>query len=202
MSRCHVSAVVALSGLMLLFAEGCGSSLAQPFDQMKTAPITVYRLQNFEPPAAQSAAPAAQFQLPPQIQQWVQAGAAMLPPGLIPPGLIPGAPAAAAQAQAQDLRFHGFRVLGWKPIPDEKTHDEVLDILGHESNFVAPHDGCMYAEFGFSVQQNAAQPADVLVSLSCEQAQAVGFNWPYAKNGISGDTAKRIVAVVQKTFGG
>ena len=198
MSRSHV---VAFVPFLLFFAQGCGSSLAQPFDQMKSAPITVYRLQNFEPPAQAAASTAtSQFQLPPQIQQWVTAGAAMLPPGLIPPGLIPGAPAAPV-AQAQDIRFHGFRVLGWKPIPDAKTHDEVLDILGHESNFVAQHDGCMYAEFGFSIQQNAAQPADILVSLSCNQAQSVGINWPYAKNGISGDTAKRVVAVVQSTFG-
>jgi hypothetical protein len=185
---------------LLLFTQGCGSSLAQPFDQMKSAPITVYRLQNFEPPPQQAAAPA--FQLPPQIQQWVQQGAAMLPPGLIPPGLIPGAAAPAPPAQ-DAMRFHGFRVLGWKPVPDEKTHDEVLDIFGHESNFVTQHDGCMFAEFGVSIQQQAPQPADILISLSCDQAASGGgFQWPYAKNGISADTAKRIVAVVQKTFGG
>ena len=60
-----------------------------------------------------------------------------------------------------------------------------------------------FAEFGVSIQQQAPQPADILISLSCDQAaSAGGFQWPYAKNGISSDTAKRIVAVVQKTFGG
>ena len=197
MRRSYFLAIPAL----LLIGQGCGGSLAQPFDQMKSAPITLYRLQNFEPPAAQAAAAATPFQVPAQIQQWIQAGAAMLPPGLIPPGLIPGA-TAAAPAQ-EDLRFHGFRVLGFKPIPDAKTHDEILDIFGHESNFVVQHDGCMYAEFGVSVQQASATPADILISLSCDQAvSAGGFNWPYAKNGIPSDTAKRIVAAVQTVFGG
>lgn len=196
------STLLLAAPLLLLFTQGCGSSLAQPFDQMKSAPISVYRLQNFEPPAQQAAAAAPTFQLPAEIQQWVQAGAAMLPPGLIPPGLIPGAPAAAAPAQ-QDLRFHGFRVLGWKQIPDQKAHDEVLDIFGHDSNFVQQHDACMYAEFGVSIAQQGPAPADILISLSCDQAVAAGgFQWPYAKNGLPSDTAKRIVAVVQSTFGG
>jgi hypothetical protein len=193
---------LSFSGLLLLLTQGCSASLAQPFDQMKSAPINVYRLQNYEPPAQQQAAAAgAQLQLPPQIQQWITAGAAMLPPGLIPPGLIPGAPAA-APTQTQDLRFHGFRILGRVPIPDQKTHDEVLDILGHEKNFVAQTQGCMFAEFGFEIMQPNGPPADVLVSLSCDQVQAVGFNWPYNKNGLPAETTKRIVAVTKKTFGG
>src|SRR6185312_2387167 len=158
--------VAAACGVCLFALEGCASSLAQPFDSMKNAPITIYRLQNFEPPPQQ--APTAQFQLPPEIQQWVQAGAALLPPGLLPPGLIPGGQP--AQAQPQAMRFHNFLVLGMQPVNDSKQHDELLDILGHSSNFVAQHDNCMYAEFGISIaQMNGAPPDDVLVSLSCDQ---------------------------------
>ncbi len=194
-----------LAILALLALEGCGSSLQQPFDSMKNAPITVYRLQNYEPPQAAVAtatAPATGFQLPPEIQGWIQQGAAMLPPGLLPPGLIPGsAPPAPVQSNVQ--RFHNFPILGWMAINDSKTHDEVLDIFGHDGNFVAQHDNCMYAEFGFSIAQMNQPPADILVSLSCDQAQAGGgFAWPYQKTGISSDTAKRIAAVVQKVFGG
>jgi len=197
------STLLLAAPVLLLFTQGCGSSLAQPFDQMKSAPITVYRLQNFEPqPQQAAAATPAPFQIPPQIQQWIQQGAAMLPPGLIPPGLIPGAQAPAPVAQ-NDLRFHGFRVLGWKQIGDQKTHDDVLDIFGHSSNFVVQHDGCMFAEFGFSIAQQGPAPADILVSLSCDQAVAAsGFQWPYANNGLPADTAKKIVTIVQNTFGG
>jgi len=196
------TALFLVGGIALFGLEGCASSLAQPFESMKNAPITVYRLQNFEPPAAQAAAAApAPFALPPEIQQWVTAGAALLPPGLLPPGLIPGSQPAAQQPQAQ--RFHNFLILGMQPVNDTKQHDELLDILGHSSNFVPQHDNCLYAEFGISIAQlNGAPPDDLLVSLSCDQVVATNFQWPYGGNGISSDTAKRLVEVFKKTFGG
>jgi hypothetical protein len=193
----------AIAVIALFALEGCGSSLAQPFEQMKSAPITLYRLQNYEPPPPpQAAAPAPAFQLPAEIQGWIQQGAAMLPPGLLPPGLLPGQPPP-QQAASNIPRFHNFPILGWMALSDPKQHDEVLDVLGHDTNFVVQHDNCMYAEFGVSIAQlNNAPPADVLVSLSCDQVQAFNFAWPYSKTGISGDTAKRFAAVVQKVFGG
>src|SRR5580700_9075329 len=110
-SRIALVAQLAFATVALTAATGC-SSLSPPFDQMKSSQITLYRLQNYSPPA-QAATPAlGGFQLPPQIQQWVTAGASLLPPGLLPPGLIPGtAPAAPAAPDAQ--RFHGFRILEW-----------------------------------------------------------------------------------------
>jgi hypothetical protein len=194
-----------LSALLVALASGCATTLAPPFNAMTSAPITIYRLQNYEPPPAPASAPApiGGLQLPPQIQQWIDAGAHMLPPGLIPPGLLPGSAPAPAAATPDVPRFHGFRILGWMALNDPKQHDEVLDILGHDANFVVQHDNCMYAEFGFSIAQPNQPPADVLVSLSCDQAVAAsGLAWPYTKTGISADTAKRIVAVVQKAFGG
>jgi hypothetical protein len=182
--------------------EGTGS-LAQPFSGMTQAPITVFRLQNFEPqPQAQGAPNPLGIQIPPQIQQWIETGAKMLPPGLIPPGLIPGSAPAAAQDNVQ--RFHNFRVLGWMALNDPHLHDEVLDILGHEQNFVAQHGSCMYAEFGVSIAQpNGQPPADYLVSLSCNQIQSASPPpWPYPETGIPADTAKRIVTVVGRAFGG
>ena len=198
----RLCAPVVFLGLLLPCATGCGASLAQPFEQMKGQPITIYRLQNFEPPPAAPNAPAATpFALPPQIQSWIAAGAAALPPGLVPPGLIPGA--APVPPPAQDgARFHGFRILGWMAMSDEKQRAEVLDVFGHESSFQANHGNCMYAEFGFSLAQLNAAPADVLVSLSCDQVQPFAMAWPYSKTGITPDTAKRIVALVQASFGG
>jgi len=195
-------ALVALA--LLACAEGCGSSLAQPFDKMKDAPVTAFRLQNFEPPAPapNAAPPVGGFTLPPQIQQWVTAGAALLPPGLLPPGLLPGA-APPPPAAANVPRFHDFRIISYMNIADSKLHDEVIDIFGNEKNFEVPKENCMYAEFGFSIGQLNQPPADILVSLSCEQVRTFGFVWPHgSKTGISADTAKRIVAVMKQTFGG
>src|SRR5262249_19726119 len=151
-------------GLALLACvEGCGSSLAQPFDQMKGQPIRILRLQNYEPPPPPpNAAPQGNL-LPPQIQQWLSG-----PPPPPPPRLLPGGtPAPPPQQDA--ARFHNFRILGWMDINDDKQRDEVLDIFGHESSFTAQHGGCLFAEFGFSItQKSAPAPADVLVSLSCD----------------------------------
>jgi hypothetical protein len=87
---------------------------------------------------------------------------------------------------------------------DPKQHDEVLDVLGHESNFVPQHGSCMYAEFGVSIgQMNNQPPADYLISLSCDQIQSASPPpWPYPETGVPAETAKRIVALVQRAFGG
>ena len=195
--------------LMLAFGTGCGGSLAAPFDQMKTTPVTVYRLQNYEPPQQTTAAvpgipgmPA----MPAEIQKWVSAGASMLPPGLIPPGLIPGATAPAAQTMD---RLYTYRVLGYMAVSDPKTHDDALDIFGKEKNFEAPRQACMYPEFGFTfgapppLAAGAAPPPAVLVSLSCNQVQAQNLAWPHgAKTGLTQDTADKITALVKRSFGG
>jgi hypothetical protein len=201
----HVGFLVALLGA----TEGC-ASLSPPFDKMKatidTEQMTVYRLQNFEPqPVAQNqpAQPqAGGLQLPPQIQQWIQAGASLLPPGLLPPGLIPGAaPTPAPPPQQEPPRFHNFRILEWQPVTDSSVKSDILDTFGKESSFQDTHDNCMYAEFGFAMAQpNNQAPADILVSLSCDQVQAYNFNWPYSKTGVTADSAKKIAAIVQKTF--
>jgi hypothetical protein len=177
---------------------GCAPSLSQPFSALGNATVTIYRLQNIEPPPAQAGA--VTFQLPSEVQQLISGAAALLPPGLIPPGLIPGGAPAAAPTP-QDLRFHGFRVISWQTIADPAQKTEVLDILGHDSNFVPLQSTCMYAEFGFAIQSAPGAPTDdVLISLSCGQIQAFNFVWPYNKNGISPDAARRIVAVATKTF--
>jgi hypothetical protein len=183
-------------------ATGC-SSLSPPFNTMKDAQMTVYRLQNFEPPAVAPAQPAAGgLQLPPQIQQWITAGASLLPPGLLPPGLIPGtAPPAAPAPDAQ--RFHGFRILEWQPINDASIKGNITELFGHGSNFQNTPQSCMYAEFGFAMaQSNAPTPADVLVSLSCEQVQAFNFVWPYAQTGITPSSSAKVAKIAQLVFQG
>ncbi len=198
----HLSLKLGTVAVVLAFAQGCGSSLAQPFDQMKGHPGRVLRLQNYEPAPPPPNAPPAPSMLPPQIQQWLSAGAQMLPPGLLPPGLLPGG-MPPPPSQQEVARFHGFRILGWMDLNDEKQRDEVVDIFGHEANFKAQHGGCMFAEFGFSIaQKNNQPPADVLVSLSCDNVQAFSFAWPYSKTGVTSDGAKRIVDIATRAFGG
>ena len=192
----------------------CSSSLSQPYEQKKNEPITIFRLQNFEPPQqqAQQGAPPGQIPgLPPQIQQWLQGAAQALPPGLLPPGLIPGT--APPPQAAQVPRYYNFPILGSMSITDKKMREDILDLFGHESNFQTPKQSCMYAEFGFQIGQagppgvqgapTTNAPADILVSLSCDQVQMFNHGWPYgSKTGLGPDTSKKIIAIVQKAFGG
>src|SRR3982751_6609778 len=90
-----------LLAVLSLAGAACASAPAAPFDTLKTANATAFRLQNFEPPTpapgAALPAPGAPIPgLPPEIQNWIQQGAQgltqLIPPVLLPPGLVPGAP--------------------------------------------------------------------------------------------------------------
>lgn len=196
--RSH-TALLGLGLLVLTLGTGCGS-LSQPFDQLKTsgAQVTMYRLQNYEPPAQQAAAGATSL-IPPQIQTWLQGAAAALPPGLIPPGLLPNTTAPAADPTAP--RFHNFRILGWMTLSDSKQIDEAYDLFGKEKHFENTNSNCMYADFGFSF---SGQPnTDVLISSACHQVQAFNFAWPYgSKTGITNDGYVKLVNIAKATFGG
>jgi len=187
-------------------AGGCAGNPVAPFDSFKNAPMTAYRLQNYEPPPQATAMTPTAGQipgLPPEIQKWVQAGASMLPPGLFPPGLIPGVTAPAAPVVDTTPRFHNFRILGMATnVIDPKLRDELIDIFGFEKNFDDTHGSCVYAEFGFSFARVGQPPADVLVSLSCDQVQAQNFMWPHRSTGLTADSAARISKVSQSIFGG
>src|SRR5258708_18024312 len=127
---------------------GC-ASLSPPFDQMKSSAMTVYRLQNYEPPAQAAGAAGAAgglggLTVPPQIQQWITAGASLLPPGLLPPGLVPGtAPQAPPAPDAQ--RFHNFRILDYRQIDDASVKGDIVDLFGHGSSFQSSPTTCLYA---------------------------------------------------------
>lgn len=208
--RSTTLASIALSvtaGLALGGTTGC-SSLSPPFDQMKSSPITLYRLQNYSPPAqAPTVAPAGGFGLPPQIQQWITAGASLLPPGLLPPGLIPGStpaqPAANVQRFPPEMGAQGFPIIGWQPVTDTTLSSKIIDTLGHQSNFAQQTQNCMYAELGISIAQpNNPTPANILVSLSCQQVQAFNIQWPYPETGLTPDTEKTFVQITQQVFAG
>lgn len=190
--------------VVAVMASSACASISPPFDGMKDASMTVLRLQNFEAPpqAPQAAGPAlAGLSLPPQITQWITAGASLLPPGLLPPGLLPGA-AATPPPAADAPRFHGFRILEGQPVNDATTKSDIIDSFGHGLNFQDTTSNCMFAEFGFAMAEPGAPPAEILVSLSCEQVQGYNFAWPYSRTGISPAASQKVVSIAQRVFQG
>lgn len=199
---------LALSAVALSAATGC-SSLTPPFDSMKSSQITLYRLQNYSPPAQQPATTAmGGFGLPPQIQQWITAGASLLPPGLLPPGLIPGStPAPPVNASTQrfppEMGPNGFPIIAWQPVTDPNIASTIINTFGHSSSFGPPPQNCMYAELGVSIAQpNNPTPANILVSLSCQTVQAFNIQWPYPNTGLTADSEKTFVQITQQVFAG
>lgn len=201
MKRTFLLATVALG------ASACASTPAAPFDTLKSANVTAFRLQNYEPPAQTSATGAAAIPgLPPQILQWAQQAAPalqqMIPPGLIPPGLIPGLSGTVGGMPAQDTpRFHGFRILEQVAVIDQGLKEQLGELLGEEDSYQTQHANCMYAEMGLSFSNNpAAPPNDVLISFSCNQVQGYNFVWPHPRTGMTPDTVKTLSEVVTRVF--
>lgn len=196
-----------------LLSVGCAGKPAAPFDTLKTSNLTAYRLQNYEPPAAAAAAPGAATGaipgLPPEIQTWIQQGAAGLQQ-LIPPGLqIPGLqlPGITAPAPATDTtpRFHTFRILSQTQVLDADLKESLGKLLGDADSFDGASARCapnvFYAEMGLSFGgAPGAQTNDLLVSFSCNQIVSRSFSWPHPATGMKADTVKELSEMVQKIF--
>lgn len=214
MKRLFALGLVVLGTSIAAFSTtACAPTLSQPFQGLKQQPIQILRLQDYEPQAAAAGGGVA---LPPILQQWLGAGAQLLPPGLLPPGLLPGGTPAASSSVT---KFYNFKIIGSMTVSDNKMREEILELFGKESNFQAPKLACtgapdgIYAEFGFQIGQplppgtpqgtpSTTPPADILVSLSCDQVRMYNYAWPYgAKTGLGPDTSKKIIAIVQRAFG-
>jgi hypothetical protein len=201
--------MLATSGAVALvacMAAGCAGSPVAPFDSFRTAPVTVYRLQNWEPPT-QATTPGPVIGggiipgIPVEIDNMIKAGTSIPPPGLIPPGLLPGTTTAATPA-VDTQRFHGFRIIGTPAnVMDDRIRRELIDIFGIERNFDNTHANCVYAEFGVSFARVGLPPADILVSVSCDQVQAYNFIWPHRNAGLTQESRDRFVHVVQNLYG-
>lgn len=196
-------AVLAASATM-----GCAGKPAPPFDTLKTANLTAFRLQNYEPPAAAAATPTQPGMLPglpPEISSWVQQGAqglqALIPPGLLPPGMLNPQQGGVAPAPVQDTtpRFHGFRILSQTQVIDEDLKEELGKILGNDSNFDNNHAACMYAEMGLAFSSGGPSN-DVLISFSCNQVAAKTFAWPHPASGLKPKTVQKLADVVQNLW--
>src|SRR4051812_2261985 len=118
---------------------GCAGTPAAPFDQLKSANLTAYRLQNAEANAAlpgaaatPGAAPVAIPGLPPEMNAWLQQGAAAVSQVL--PGLLPGA-AAVLPAADTTPRFHDFRILSQTQVLDPDLKESLGKLLGDKDSF-------------------------------------------------------------------
>lgn len=194
--------------LVLPLATGCASRTA-PFDDMDQAQITVMRLQGQEAPPVATPQPGAAPLIPgipPELQamgqQAMQGLQQILPPGILPPGLIPGQATPAPVVPAQP-RFKQYVILGAPvQLTDEELRDELLDVFGDEDSFSAERGNCFYPGMGISIAgtKNPA-PIDLLVSLSCNQAQMDGHRWPYPVNGFTSETHQKLSKIYEKMFG-
>jgi hypothetical protein len=201
-------------GLLGLLGLGCASAPAAPFDTLKTANVSAFRLQNYEPPAAVPVMPAAGGiipGLPPEITQWAQQAlpglSQLIPPGLLPPGLLQGMSAqpAPVQQQQQEIRFPmsqpNFRILGQAQVIDPDLREALGKLLGNPDSFQADHANCMYAEMGLSFTGSlGGAPNDMLISFSCNTVEARSFAWPHPNRGLKPDTVKQLDALVQKIW--
>lgn len=200
-------------GVLALATVGCAGAPAAPFDQLKTANATAYRLQNFEPPAtaAVPAVPgaAAVPGVPPEIMNWIQQGAQgltqLIPPGLLPPGLIPGTTATPAlPAPATTPRFHNFRILAQTQVIDPDLREKLGEILGdadsYDNQYARCAPGTIYPEMGLSFSGGTTVANDVLISFSCSQVVSRSFAWPHPATGMKPDTVGALTEVVQKLW--
>lgn len=200
-------------GVLALATVGCAGAPAAPFDQLKTANATAYRLQNFEPPSILptpgTTGAVAVPGVPPEIMNWIQQGAQgltqLIPPGLLPPGLIPGAPGApAAPAAATTPRFHNFRILAQTQVIDPDLREKLGEILGdpdsYDNQYARCAPGVIYPEMGLSFSGGTATGNDVLISFSCSQVVSRSFAWPHPATGMKPDTVGELSEVVQKLW--
>jgi hypothetical protein len=200
----RAGATIALT-VALPVASGCAGRAA-PFDEMDKAQITVLRLQGQEPPpqTAQPGAPALIPGIPPELQQMgqqaLQGLQQVLPPGVIPPGLLPGQQPAAAQ-QPPPPRWKGYIMLAQMPLTDTTVKDEILDVFGDDGSFQAEKGQCFFPGMGVSMARPGQPSVDLLISLSCNQAQGDGFKWPYNVNGFTPDAHQRLTKVYEKLWG-
>jgi hypothetical protein len=206
---------LAVSSLLLPLVIGCAGRTA-PFNEMDEAQFTVYKLQGQEPPPAAAPTPASPMGgiqipgLPPELQAGAQqlgqqlgAGISQLCPTCPPiPGLTGGQPGApVAPAQPPPPRFKGFIILAQMPLSDQAVKDEVLDVFGSEDSFQAQHNNCFFPGLGVSMNRQGQAPVDLLVSLSCNQAQGDGFRWPYKVNGLAPEASQKLTKVYEKLWG-
>jgi hypothetical protein len=197
--------------LTVATVSGCAGTPAAPFDQLKTANLTAYRLQNAEATATTpgvtatpGAAPTLTIPgLPPEMNAWIQQGAAGL--SAVLPGLLPGAAAALPGAVDTTPRFHDFRILSQTQVLDPDLKESLGKLLGDKDSFDNVQARCapnvFYADMGLSFTSTGGPtPNDLLISFQCNQVVSRSFAWPHPATGMKPDTVKKLSEIVLKIF--
>jgi hypothetical protein len=206
------TSTLALAAVTTAFAAfGCAGTPAAPFDQLKTANLTAYRLQNAEATSAlpgatatPGAAPALTIPgLPPEMNTWLQQGAAAVQQVL--PGLLPGAAAVGLPAADTTPRFHDFRILSQTQVLDPDLKESLGKLLGDKDSFDNAQSRCasnvFYADMGLSFTSTTGPaPNDLLISFQCNQVVSRSFAWPHPATGMKPDTVKKLSEIVLKIF--
>jgi hypothetical protein len=194
---------------------GCAGKPAAPFDTLKTANLTAYRLQNNEPApviAATPGAPAAPGlpTIPGLDPNALAAGMAalqkLIPPGLQIPGLsLPAGVPGITPVADTTPRFQTFRILAQQQVLDADLKESLGKLLGDSSNFDATAGRCapnvVYPEFGLSfAAAPGAQSNDLLVSLGCNVVVSRTFSWPHPATGMKPSTVSDLSEIMTKIF--
>ena len=198
------------AALTVATVSGCAGTPAAPFDQLKTANLTAYRLQHATPTGAlpgaaatPGAAPGLAIPgLPPEMNSWIQQGAAGL--SAVLPGLLPGA-AAALPAADTSPRFHDFRILSQTQVLDPELKETLGKLLGDKDSFDNAQARCapnvFDADLGMSFTSGTGGPPnDLLISFQCNQIVSRRFAWPHPATGMTLDTVKKIAEIALKIF--
>ena len=209
------TSTLALAAVTSAFALiGCAGTPAAPFDQLKTANLTAYRLQNADATATATAtgatatpgaaaAPITIPGLPAEMNAWLQQGAAAVQQVL--PGLLPGAAAAVLPQADTTPRFHDFRILSQTQVLDPDLKESLGKLLGDKDSFDNAQARCapnvFYADMGLSFTSTAGPtPNDLLISFQCNQVVSRSFAWPHPATGMKPDTVKKLSEIVLKIF--
>lgn len=189
-----------------LGTTGCASRAA-PFDKLDRASVTVLRLQQQPQGATQTAPPALNIPgVPPELLQLGQQTLQQLQAqGIIPPGLLPGMPGAPAPANPTLPPFprdNHWGIADQKQVVDPALQEELLDLFGDGDSFNSNRPNCFYPAMAVSFQSpEFAEPVDVVVSFSCNQAVGYGFQWPHEQSGLTPTTSSDLARIHQSLFG-
>ena len=184
---------------------GCASRAA-PFDDLDQAQVTILRLQAPQQgaqPGGQPGGVPAIPGIPPELQQLGQQTLQQMQnSGLLPPGLLPGMPGQTTPTPQQPMFRGQWMVTDSRPVADPDMRDRLLDLFGGEDNFNEQRGNCFYPGMAVSFSSpNFAEPVDVVVSLSCNQAVGFGFNWPHPNSGFTQETHGELSNIYQSLFG-
>lgn len=189
------------------FVTGCASRTA-PFDQMDQAQITVMRLAQPAPPPQPVATPGALPGIPgipPELQaagnQLLQ-GVNQAVPGLIPPGLLPGQTTTTTQPVQQQPMWNNLAIVASMPVANDDMKNDMLDLFGDEDSFQTGGSNCTTVPgMGISMVRQGQPNVDLLVSFTCNKAMGVGFQWPYKKDALTGESHQKLSAIYSALFG-